>query len=205
MKTLVQFAVNEECVNVGECGRYEEFLSPSNDKFDGGVWGRGGGNNGKPVFHIEYPAESTLLGGLGVGEYTLGGAGVRRVGEVERKKFCAQGSLGGVAGSRLFHTVLKMRKLDGWVCYCTGVTATTPTTEDSEGGGRFGGRGNFVDLKGPDAAMGKGRSVESNEVVKMDEWTRRIAEEDGYPFALGKGSEQFISDEELMDTSLWTS
>lgn len=129
----MQFAVNEECVNVGECGRYEEFLSPDNDKFDGGVGGRGGGNNGKPVFHIEYPAESTLLGGLGVGEYTLGAAGVRNggtVGVLERTKFCAQRSLGGVGGSRLFQTVLKMRKLDGWVCYCTGVTATTPTTED---------------------------------------------------------------------------
>jgi hypothetical protein len=34
----VQFAVNEECVALGECARYAAFVGA-----------------GKPVFHIEYP------------------------------------------------------------------------------------------------------------------------------------------------------
>lgn len=188
VRPFVQFAVNEECVSARECNRYEEFLMTD-------------GAGGKPVFHIEYPAESTLLGGIGLGEYTLG-AGARaggKVGETERKKFCAARSSMKVKESRLFQTVLKMRKLDGWVTYCTGLSATTPTTEDSEGaggGGRFSGRGRFVVNSSDVVSMG--RSVEGIDGVGMDEWTRRVAEEDGYPFAPGKGSELFISDEELM-------
>lgn len=71
------------------------------------------------------------------------------------------------------------------------------------GGGRFGGKGGWVELsETASTVMRKGRSVEGNDMVEMDEWMRRIAEEDGYPFAPGKGSEPFISNEELMDTSL---
>jgi hypothetical protein len=131
-----------------------------------------------------------------LGEYTLGAAnkGTASVRASDRKKYCAGRSDLKVKESNYFQTVLKMRKLDGWVTYCTGVTATTPTTEDtsdSGGGGRFGGRGNFVD----DSVNGR---MVVNDVVEMDAWTKHVAEEDGYPFAPGKGSEQFISDEELM-------
>jgi len=176
----VQFFVNEECVTARECNRYSDVLDIDR----------------KPVFHIEYPAESSLLGGLGLGEYTLGAAnkGTASVRASDRKKFCAGRSDMKVKESNYFQTVLKMRKLDGWVTYCTGVTATTPTTEDtsdSGGGGRFGGRGNFVD----DSVNGR---MAVDDVVEMDAWTKHVAEEDGYPFAPGKGSEQFISDEELM-------
>jgi hypothetical protein len=179
--------VNEECVSARECDRYIDFLD--RDK--------------KPVFHIEYPAESTLLGGIGIGEYTIGGSarGGTTLRDSDRKKFCADRSALKVKGSSYFQTALKTRKLDGWVTYCTGQTATTPTTEsDQGGGGRFSSRGNFVDLSAS-ASANANRGVVVDDVVEMDEWTRRVAEEDGYPFAPGRGSEQFVSDEELM--GLW--
>jgi len=177
VRPVVQFFVNEECVTARECNRYSEVLDI--DK--------------KPVFHIEYPAESTLLGGIGLGEYTLGAAnkGTGSVRASDRKKYCADRSALKVKDSSYFQTVLKMRKLDGWVTYCTGQTATTPTTEDSDGGGGRFSRGNFVDV-------GANRKMVADDVVEMDAWTRHVAEEDGYPFAPGMGSEMFISDEELM-------
>jgi hypothetical protein len=41
VSSLVQFAVNEECVDYSECGTYSDFV-----------------NSGKPVFHIEYTSSS---------------------------------------------------------------------------------------------------------------------------------------------------
>jgi hypothetical protein len=61
-------------------------------------------NASKPVFHIEYPDQvksdfySNLCGNSGPANGTTG-----------------------------FSTVLKNIKLDGWVQYCNGMTATTPT------------------------------------------------------------------------------
>jgi glycosyl hydrolase family 114 len=61
-------------------------------------------NANKPVFHIEYPSQvkddfvSSLCSTTGAGE-----------------------------GTDDFSTVLKNYNLDGWVQYCNGMTATTPT------------------------------------------------------------------------------
>ena len=61
-------------------------------------------NAGKPVFHIEYPDQAKSMSST-----TL----------------C--GNSGPANGTDGFSTVLKNYKLDGWVQYCNGTTATTPT------------------------------------------------------------------------------
>jgi hypothetical protein len=192
VRPYVQFAVNEECVAAEECNRYLDFLVK--DK--------------KPVFHIEYPSETSLIGGLGLGGYTVGGSGGREgksIKATERKKFCAERSKGEVSGSKNFQTVLKFRKLDGWVTYCNGSVATTPTHEVSDPGSRFGKRG--IETVGEDSPVASNQQdyplrPQPDAVdlePSMSEWTRKVAEEDGYPFPPGKGSENFISDEELED------
>lgn len=58
---------------------------------------------GKPVLRIEYPS------------------GAPKVTATKRQSLCA------AKGSTGFSTVLKKMSLDGWVMFCNGTTATTPT------------------------------------------------------------------------------
>jgi len=96
-----------------------------------------------------------------------------------------------------------MRKLDGWVTYCNGSAATTPTHEVADGrGGRFSSKYTVAEAQAGGAQSGQVVPVGTDAVeleYEMDPWTRKVAEQDGYPFAPGKGSENFISDAELED------
>jgi hypothetical protein len=69
-------------------------------------------NAGKPVFHIEYPWGG---GGDSPGNKTEGS------GPAAKDNGCLEG----------FSTVLKYLSLDGYVEYCDGSTATTPTSGGS--------------------------------------------------------------------------
>jgi Glycoside-hydrolase family GH114 len=84
---VVQFSVNEQCVQYSECSTFAPFVSA-----------------GKPVFHIEYPSETN---------------------SATAAQFC--GTSGKAAGASGFSTVIKNLNLDGWVKYCDGTTATTPS------------------------------------------------------------------------------
>lgn len=59
---------------------------------------------GKPVLHIEYPDQAKSM-----------------------SSFTLCGNSGPANGTNGFSTVLKNYNLDGWVQYCDGTTATTPT------------------------------------------------------------------------------
>ena len=82
----VEFAVNEQCVQYSECARFAPFI-----------------DDGKPVFHIEYPEETT-----------------RSV----AANYCRKD--GAAEGTDGFSTVIKNLNLDGWVKYCDGDVETTP-------------------------------------------------------------------------------
>jgi hypothetical protein len=69
----------------------------------------------KAVFHIEYPTRDRP----------------KTLGEGERKRACGDRSKAEVKSSPYFQTVIKIMKLDGWVTYCNGTVATTPTRETS--------------------------------------------------------------------------
>jgi hypothetical protein len=70
-------------------------------------------NLGKPVLHIEYVDSSS-------------------VSQSKRNELCLTGGLG-----EKLDTVIKYLSLDGWVLYCDGSYATTPTdTSRNEGGSR---------------------------------------------------------------------
>ncbi|KAF2425552.1 hypothetical protein EJ08DRAFT_663608 [Tothia fuscella] len=110
----IQFAVNEECSSERDCNIYRNFLSPRRTS---GRNGRGGTQRiGKPVFHIEYTAES------------MAGGPVRREIDTEndnaapatRRQCLARNRLGD-----LFSTTIKKVNLDGWVEYCDGYVAET--------------------------------------------------------------------------------
>jgi endo-alpha-1,4-polygalactosaminidase (GH114 family) len=81
----VQFCVNEECAANTECSTFTPFI-----------------NNGKPVYHIEYPAKSH-----------------KAVSSTALKAACQ------ASGGTKFSTVVKTLELDNWVEYCDGSTAET--------------------------------------------------------------------------------
>lgn len=83
----VQFMVNEECGDIGECDLFAPFTDA-----------------GKPVFNIEYPAQSSK----------------------STAQLCAANKKYG------FMTVLKNLSLDGPVTYCDGSKFTTPTVPAKE-------------------------------------------------------------------------
>ncbi|KAF1851494.1 glycoside hydrolase family 114 protein [Cucurbitaria berberidis CBS 394.84] len=97
---VVEFSVNEQCVEYGECDTFQPFIE-----------------DGKPVFNIEYPK------GAGEGEAQTHG-----LKDDVMEKFCERS--GGAAASAGFSTVLKQMELGGWVEYCDGkveVTAVNAT------------------------------------------------------------------------------
>lgn len=102
---IVQFSVNEQCVENSECSTFAPFIEA-----------------GKPVFHIEYPK------GAGEGQVTTQGLQQDVVG-----KFC--GSEGAAKGRDGFSTVLKKMDLDGWVEYCDGSVKATATNDSTGGHG----------------------------------------------------------------------
>lgn len=82
---VVDFSVNEQCDEYNECSTYSTFIE-----------------NGKPVFHIEYPD-----GAPGTVQNSVAEA------------ICES------KGSDNFSTVIKTMDLDGWVQYCDGSTHET--------------------------------------------------------------------------------
>ncbi|KUI69383.1 hypothetical protein VM1G_05044 [Cytospora mali] len=88
---VVSFSVNEQCVQYDECDDFIAFPQ-----------------NGKPVFHIEYPA--------GDGE-----THAKVFGTNMRDRYCDSGT----NYNDGFNTVLKYMNLSGWVEYCNGNTYST--------------------------------------------------------------------------------
>ncbi|KAF4946023.1 hypothetical protein FGADI_11527 [Fusarium gaditjirri] len=82
----VHFSVNEQCVEYSECETFAEFI-----------------DNGKPVFHIEYPKGAPAH------------VSAKTVSEICSTKGKAEGTKG-------FSTVIKKMNLDSWVEYCGGKT-----------------------------------------------------------------------------------
>lgn len=103
---LVQFSVNEQCIEHDECSTFQPFIAA-----------------GKPVFHIEYPD------GAGNGDSLA--SGLR---QDTLRKFCS--SNGDAEGSEGFSTVLKNMELDGWVEYCDGSVQTSAVDENVGDHGR---------------------------------------------------------------------
>jgi len=83
---LIQFSVNEQCAEYEECQVFAAFI-----------------DSGKPVFHIEYPAEMP-----------------NRLPQGDRAAAACS-----APGTEGFSTVLKTMELTGWVEYCNGHTAKT--------------------------------------------------------------------------------
>jgi glycosyl hydrolase family 114 len=171
IRPYVDFAVNEECAARNECSQYTRFQ--------------------KPIFHIEYPTLQLAVS----------------VSAAEKSRYCMDDK----AGYRDFHTVLKKKSLDGVVEYCDGSGYfKTPTKEVAEGlgagggsgrrrggGGGKGGKINYVVAENStDVDMNYFKSWQFNDNIinRMAE----MAQEDGYPYAPGQGSERYITDEELM-------
>ena len=142
----------------------------------------------KPVFHIEYPLIPTDIAPL----------------PRERKRYCAESSPK-VHGTN-FQSVMKHKKLDGWVVYCSGQVSKTPTID--KGSSRFSLRGNYAIISNL-TEQDTGNPIDPNPSPSIDitdnaAYQAEIAREDGYPFPPGKGSEQFISDDELFTYTLNT-
>jgi hypothetical protein len=137
----------------------------------------------KPVYHIEYPPLQLAA----------------TVGELERKFYCPDNE----TSLSFFRTVLKAKKLDGSVEYCNGGFFRTPTREVQEGNGR--GKNNMVVGRSPmpvekvisGRRIGRMRQRPKRFTAEQVERMRKIAQEDGYPYAPGKGSDMFISNEDL--------
>jgi hypothetical protein len=176
---LVQFAVNEQCVSKRECDKYAKFR--------------------KPVFHIEYP---------------LGNLRTTSNNPASRRRYCPEN--GGKGGKQThFRTVLKAKKLDGAVRYCDGKYAVTPLKpvakasrwsstverrgapppDEDEDDGPGDDEGSSAEAR--DDARQHAKAWQNDpEAIKLQ---HEIAVKDGYPFALGKGSETLIPDSELGD------
>lgn len=92
----VQFSVNEQCAQYGECDTFSGFP-----------------NAGKPVFHIEYPA------GDGATDKTS-------FDDSDVSKYCNVEASGvDTADLSGFNTVLKYMNLSGFVQYCDSQTFVT--------------------------------------------------------------------------------
>ncbi|KAJ9646455.1 hypothetical protein H2201_001414 [Coniosporium apollinis] len=87
---VTHFSVNEQCVEYSECDTFAAFVQ-----------------DGKPVFHIEYPSSAPSIQANVVSNICSGD--------------------GDAEGAERFSTVLKNMNLDGWVEYCNGETFTTET------------------------------------------------------------------------------
>lgn len=94
---VVDFSVNEQCVEHAECDTFKAFI-----------------DDGKPVFHIEYPKAA----GSDLTTETV-------------KHFC--GREGDAEGSDDFSTVLKTMDLNGWVEYCDGNVEVTSISSAGHG------------------------------------------------------------------------
>jgi Glycoside-hydrolase family GH114 len=145
----------------------------------------------KPVFHIEYPLGSLPGSLLAVSASA-----------VARSLFCPEVGI----IQRQFHTVLKVKKLDGAVRYCDGEFAVTPTKPVNISS-RFSATVNTFAVPGDEAAenvLDDGPEAgprsqakawrNSSEAIKLQE---EIAKQDGYPFRAGTGSETVVPDSEL--------
>lgn len=100
---IVDFSVNEQCIEHNECSSFQPFIAA-----------------GKPVFHIEYPTgDSNLQQSVERNGFT----------EDTKNKFCGLGR----KESEGFSTVLKKMNLDGWVEYCDGKVEVTSVDEATGG------------------------------------------------------------------------
>lgn len=93
VSSIISFAVNESCDEYNECNAYDSFLA-----------------SGKPVFHIEYPANAPT-----------------KVTAKEKTTYCSDASK-----SVRMSTVMKSQNLNGWVMYCDGSSYTTSTKEQDD-------------------------------------------------------------------------
>jgi hypothetical protein len=108
VKDIVQFAVNEECKAVtNDCYVYDEFLKE------------------KPVFHVEYANHT----GMRHINSTYDGYQKKSSAQVKHS-YCLKDDR---AEASKFSTIIKTLALDGWVLYCDGEAAVTPTTPGSDG------------------------------------------------------------------------
>jgi hypothetical protein len=99
---VVQFAVNEECKAVTkDCAVYDDFL------------------NEKPVFHVEYATHS----GMTSIRSTYDGFKDMSSDQV-KAAYCLNDV---PKDTKRFSTIIKTLDLDGWVLYCDGKAAITPT------------------------------------------------------------------------------
>ncbi|KAH9880684.1 hypothetical protein IAQ61_000978 [Plenodomus lingam] len=98
---IVQFSVNEQCLQYKECNKFQAFIAAD-----------------KPVFHIEYPD------GAGEGE-----SATRGLSQNTMRSHCS--SNGDAEGSQGFSTVLKKMNLDGWVEYCDGNVQTSAVNQNT--------------------------------------------------------------------------
>lgn len=89
----MSFAVNEACQEYNECNLYKAFLL-----------------SGKPVFHIEYPANAPTT-----------------VADKDKKRYCKDYTY-----TPRMSTVLKTWDLNGWVMYCDNRKALSFTTTASK-------------------------------------------------------------------------
>jgi len=135
----------------------------------------------KPVFHIEYPRSDIELkrsGGLPA---------------TTRGRYCVDNDR---LISNFFHTVIKVKALDGIVQYCDGKYYKTPTKNAK--GGRS--RDSWVNSMEDDPDMPL-KSWQNDPA--MISWQLKLAESDGYPFNKGSGSDAFISDADLLKSYDW--
>jgi hypothetical protein len=105
----IQFAVNEECVTQSDCAPYDPLIAA-----------------GKPVFHVEYVTYSVKNGNpvLKSSDSNLSKLGS----DALKAKLCLQGSSEGST----FSTIIKTLDLDGFVEYCDGSWANTPSSGGSD-------------------------------------------------------------------------
>jgi hypothetical protein len=106
----IQFAVNEECKAVtNDCDVYNDFLSPADQQ-----------KQGKPVFHVEYAVRSR---GSDISSTYPGYTGMTS--DQIKAAYCLSSN---PSQSKKFSTIIKVLALDGWVLYCDGTSAVTPTS-----------------------------------------------------------------------------
>lgn len=115
---MVQFSVNEQCVQYNECDVFDAFIQ-----------------DGKPVFHIEYPdgapddvTTSAMREVCPSGGNNAGGDGGEGQGDRDMEGDGKGGTLEG------FSTVLKELELNNWVRYCDGEMYEVSEEDDEEGG-----------------------------------------------------------------------
>ena len=102
----IQFAVNEECKTVTkDCNVYDSFVQS------------------KPVFHVEYAEHrsNTDISSTYDGYQNMSSDEVKAA-------YCLKSD---PMESKNFSTIIKALALDGWVLYCDGTAAVTPTGDPS--------------------------------------------------------------------------